>query len=157
VTGRCAAVIIIAGLALLAAACGGGAPTASTTTTRQTAALAFSHCMRAHGVPNFPDPDARGDFPDFHLAVTKPTASAANDACRHLLSSGSPGTPQQRQQKFAFALKVARCLRTHGYPGFPDPTASGQSVPPGIDTQSPQFQAVETTCEKQARKALGLP
>jgi hypothetical protein len=144
-------------LVLLAAGCGGGTPTASTTTTRQMEALAFSHCMRSHGVANFPDPDGQGDFPQFHLGVPKPTASAANDACKHLLSSGGPGSPQERQQKFTFALKVAQCLRMHGYPDFPDPTASGQAVPPAIDTRSPQFQAAETSCEKQARKALGLP
>lgn len=154
---RVAGVLAAVGLALLAAACGGGSPNASTTTTHQSAALAFSECMRAHGVPNFPDPDPRGDFPQFDLRVPKSTAGAADEACKHLLSSGSTGTPQQRRQKFAFALKVAGCLRMHGYPDFPDPTSSGQSVPPGIDTRSPQFQARETTCEKQAREALGLP
>jgi len=74
----------------------------------------------------------------------------------HLLSSGA-GTPQQRQQKLAFALKLAQCLRRHGFPGFPDPTASGQGVPPGIDPNSPQFQAAQTTCKRQAQRALGLP
>ena len=114
--------------------------------------------MRSHGLRSFPDPDPQGDFRSFHTGVSKQTSAAANDACKHLLSSGgSPGTPQQRRQKLAFALKVARCLRTHGFPTFPDPTRSGQVVPPGINTGSPQFQAAETTCEKQARQALGLP
>jgi hypothetical protein len=54
-------------------------------------------------------------------------------------------------------LKVAQWLRRHGFPNFPDPTASGQGLPPGIDTNSPQFQAAEANCEKQARKAVGLP
>jgi hypothetical protein len=171
---RVATVVIAAiGLALLAAACGGGssnpgvaavgATTASATTTsasgstHESSALAFSHCMRSHGVPNFPDPNPQGDFPQFDLGVPKLTAKAADSACKHFLSSGGTGTPQQRQQKFAFALKVAGCLRAHGYPNFPDPTSSGQTVPPGIKTDSPQFQAAETNCEKQARKALGLP
>jgi hypothetical protein len=164
----------LAGLSLLVSACGGspgshvaqlgstatqsGSSTTSAQSNRQGAALAFSRCMRSHGVPDFPDPDAQGDFPSFHVSEPKPTAAAANDACKHLLSrGGSTGTPQQRRQKLAFALKVAQCLRKHGFPTFPDPTGSSQHMPPGINTGSPQFQAAETACEKQARKALGLP
>ena len=153
---RLAAAVAALGLILLAAACGGGKPSA-TVTNQNDAALAFSRCMRAHGVPNFPDPDAHGDYPQFDLGVPKPTANAANSACMHLRSTGSPGTPQERRQKFTFALKVAQCLRAHGYPDFPDPTSSGQAVPPGIKTDSPQFQARMTACEKQEQKALGLP
>jgi hypothetical protein len=162
----------LVGLCLLAAACGGShdpgvaavGTTAHETTTssstaassREGAALAFSRCMRAHGVPDFPDPDAQGSFPLFSTGVSKVTSVAANDVCRHLLPSGGTGTPQQRQQKLAFALNVARCLRKHGYPTFPDPSASGQTIPPGINTQSPQFQTAETRCEDDERKALGL-
>ena len=114
--------------------------------------------MRSHGVPHFPDPDAQGDFPPFRTGGSKQTSSAANDACKHLLSSGGTATPQQREEKLAFGVKVAQCLRAHGFPNFPDPTRLGpQSLPPGIDLNSPQFQAAETACEKQARKALGLP
>jgi len=52
----------------------------------------------------------------------------------------------------------SQCLRAHGYPNFPDPTALGsQALPAGIDTSSPQFQATEAACEKQAQKALGVP
>ena len=162
---------LLAGLTLLASACGGssspdvavlGTARSTTTTaasehgTSQDAAVAFSHCMRSHGVPNFPDPDAHGGFPSFHVTVPKQAARAADDACRHLLPRSGVGTPQGRQQKFTFALKVARCLRVHGYPTFPDPGASGQQIPPGIDTNSPQFQTVELRCEADARKALGV-
>lgn len=151
-----AALVVTAGPALLASACGGSAT--PTLPTHQNAALAFSRCMRSHGVPNFPDPGPQGDFPSFHIDVSKQTSAAANDTCKHLLSSGgSSGTPQQRRQKFAFALKVARCLRLHGFPTFPDPTASSHVSLPGINTGSPQFQATETTCENRARQALGLP
>jgi hypothetical protein len=117
--------------------------------------------MRSHGVPNFPDPDSQGDFPPLTqqaLGVPKQTSLAAQQACARLLSSsGSPATPHERRQKAAFALKVAQCLRAHGYPTFPDPTTSGQQLPPGIDPTSPRFQATETACEQQERKALGLP
>ena len=113
--------------------------------------------MRRHGVPNFPDPDQQGRFPSFHTGTSKQISARADGVCRHLLPSGGTGTPQQRAQKFVFALKVARCLRSHGYPTFPDPTTQGERIPPEIDTESPQFQSTETNCEQQARKALGLP
>ena len=169
----------LAGLSMLVSACGGSsaprvaavgrtttsAPSTTTSSsgssggpTHEHEALAFARCMRSHGVPGFPDPDSQGDFPPFHAGVSKQTSSAANDACKHLLSSGGTATPPQREQKLAFGVKVARCLRAHGYPDFPDPTRLGsQSLPPGIDLSSPQFQAVETACERQAQKALGLP
>ena len=124
--------------------------------------------MRSHGVPNFPDPDAQGTFQPFNTGVSKQISTAANDACEHLLpSSGGGGGAGRRgdQQKLAFGLRSARCMRSHGYPSYPDPpnaNASSQGSGTrfegtGIDTKSPRFQTTETVCEKQARKALGLP
>jgi hypothetical protein len=176
-----AAVVLVS----LAAACGGSpgsqvAQLGSITTTTQispsstgsaqsvyeVAALAFSRCMRSHGVPNFPDPDAQGNFPPFQTGVAKQTSTAANETCKHLLPSGGgdAGTLGD-QQKLAFALQVARCMRSHGFPTYPDPTTSSPSsqgsgtrfAGTGIDIKSPQFQTAESNCEKQARKALGLP
>jgi hypothetical protein len=170
------AVVGLVGLALPVTGCGGSSgahvaqlgPTTTSQSSRSSnapaqssrldAALAFSRCMRSHGVPAFPDPNSQGDFPPFDTGVPKQVSVAANDACKRLLlRGGTTGTPQQREQKFAFALKVAQCLRNHGYPGFPDPSASGQPLPPGIDTNSPQFTATEGACEKRWQKALGLP
>jgi hypothetical protein len=143
---------------LLAAACGGSPADHPAASAHVTQALAFARCMRAHGVPTFPDPDPQGNFPSFSTGVSKQVSSAANDTCKHLLSTGGTATPQQQQQKLEFGVKVAECLRAHGYPNFPDPAHLGQqSLPPGIDVNSPQFQAVETTCEVRARKELGLP
>ncbi len=168
-------------LLLLASACGSTSPgvaavattiTSSRTTsspsaglTAMNAGLAFSRCMRLHGVPNFPDPDSRGSFPPLTqqaLGVSKQTSLTAQQACEHFLSSGgSIGTPQDRGVKFAFALNVARCLRTHGFHRFSDPIVSSQGTSQnlsgaGIDPNSPQFQTAQTTCEKQARRTLGL-
>ena len=72
---RTAAVIIATGaLALLATACGNsssstgsggssnaGGPVSSRAANSKT--VAFSHCMRSHGVPAFPDPTRRGGVP----------------------------------------------------------------------------------------------
>jgi hypothetical protein len=48
-----AAIVDTAGLALLAAACGGSK--VGHVAARQNAAIAFSRCMRSHGVSNWPD------------------------------------------------------------------------------------------------------
>ena len=161
-----AAILAAAGLVLVAAGCGGSsspgvaavAPASSRTAgSAQDRALTYARCMRSHGVPSFPDPGPQGDFPPFRAGVPKTASNAADDACRHLLSSGGTATPQQRVEKLAFGLRVARCMRSHGFPGLPDPTGLGENrLPPGIDPSSPQFQRQETICEQQSRRALGL-
>ena len=112
------AIIVTAGLALLATACGSSpgshvAQVGSTTTQPATASsspnaggapsshsrtsqpLAFSHCMRSHGVPSFPDPDSSGVWPksQVELAAGNPRFQAATQACGHLLPDGGPGVP----------------------------------------------------------------
>ena len=50
------------------------------------------------------------------------------------------------------ALTFAHCMRTHGWPNFPDPTiqANGSysfSLPPGPDLRSAQSQAARQACQ----------
>lgn len=108
--------------------------------------------MRARGVSNFPDPDSAGNFPPLTqaaLGVSKQTSLTAQHACQHLLShGGGAATPQQAQQKLAHGLKLAQCIRKHGFPNLPDPTGGTQALSHGIDPNSPQFQAAEATCDK---------
>ncbi len=123
--------------------------------------------MRSHGVSNFPDPDSQGDYPSFQAGVPKQISSAATLTCKDLLPSGGGGATgtQGDRQKLAFALDVARCMRAHGFPTYPDPTTSSPSSQgsgtrfenTGIDSKTPQFETKENNCEAQARKALGLP
>jgi hypothetical protein len=150
----------LAGLALLLCAFG-GTSAASTTSAQLKAELAYARCMRVHGVTNFPDPNSQGKFPPFRSNVSKQTSEAAQGTCQHLLpgggGAGSGGRPPA--QKVEFALKVAQCLRAHGFPNFPDPGSSGQFnvAGTGINESSPRFQSAETACEKQARQQLGIP
>jgi hypothetical protein len=55
------AVAVLAAVALLTAACGGGSPSAAGSSGAGQGllaqAVAFAHCMRSHGVPNFSDPE----------------------------------------------------------------------------------------------------
>jgi hypothetical protein len=165
------ALATLAGLSLIASACGGstgnhaaelGATTPAANAERM---LAFSRCVREHGVTNYPDPDGNGNLPASgkQIARSSPQYPAAENACMHILQTGSATETAGDKQKLAFALKVARCMRSRGYPTYPDPSPSVSSqgsgtrfAGTGIDTRSPRFQTTETACEKQARKALGL-
>jgi len=53
--------------------------------------------------------------------------------------------------KAADMTKFASCMRSHGVPNFPDPSAQGGiSITPsmGIDPSSPQFQSAQGACQK---------
>ena len=96
--------------------------------------VAYSQCMRSNGVANFPDPQADGGG-NFKLTIQRdaeannPRFQAASRACKHLLPAGrgQDQTAQQQQQRIRIAneLSFARCMRSHGYARFPDPTAQG--------------------------------
>jgi hypothetical protein len=51
------------------------------------------------------------------------------------------------QQSLKRKLAQVACMRKHGFPDIPDPTAQGaMEIPPGIDTNSPLFQAAQKRC-----------
>ena len=59
-------------------------------------ALAMSRCMRAHGIKDYPDPNAQGDIqiadkPGSDLDPNNPLFKAANAACAHLMPSPRGG------------------------------------------------------------------
>jgi len=128
-------VIAATAVSLLAAGCGGGSFTtaATTTTATQNGALAYARCMRSHGVPNFPDPISSGGNNKEAIVsalkeVSNSQVQAAQTACMHL-NGGGPGTGQnaaQGQTHTAAMLAFAHCIRSHGFPNFPDPTSSGE-------------------------------
>jgi len=70
--------------------------------------------------------------------------------------SGSSGEASQSQQ-----LQLARCMRSHGVPNFPDPSPGGGQLnaisASGINTQSPTYQAAERSCEKYTPAANMTP
>ena len=137
--------------------------TTAATTTTQNGLLAFSQCMRSHGVPNFPDPQrfAGGNVKlTIHQLAPSP---AALSACSHLLptngGSGSQETAQQQRTRLADALSFARCMRSRGVSRFPDPTAQGQLTiemvqAQGIDVHAPQVLRVVQACLPASHGAL---
>ena len=134
-------------LLILVAACGSlpgqhAGPAAS-----REQALKFARCMRANGVPGFPDPDPNGRFRGVgHEQQNNPAFRAAMQACRVLAPAGEHenfGDPAFVEQ----ARKFAQCIRAHGVPGFPDPDAEGRFRGVGHEQQNnPAFRAAMQAC-----------
>jgi hypothetical protein len=109
--------------------------------------MAMARCVRAHGAPDFPDPNSDGSFPSGHGDIPP----SAVRACGNLIRAGKQAATARQQQDYNKELEVARCVRAHGYPTFPDPPPPGSRAqatgsPPGIDLNSPQFKAVLSSC-----------
>jgi hypothetical protein len=132
----------------------------SGSTSPDSEAVAYSACIRAHGVPNFPDPKVSTNGNEVKVAIAvnpsisgNPHFNSAQQACRKLLPGGGPGAGSGHQispQEQSEYLKAAACIRTHGIPNFPDPTFSGGGVhvsQKGINLHSPQARAAEEACQ----------
>jgi hypothetical protein len=170
-TALMAASVLAVGVVLTAC---GGAPTPGADSgptaghAQATRLLAYASCMRSHGIPNFPDPTAKGGIPKTAViaafrAVSNSQAQTAQNDCRHLLpTTGSlsgranPVLSAKQRQDY---LKAASCMRSHGITDFPDPTFRDShvslDVPSSIDTHSPQFTQAEEICTKLI--PAGLP
>jgi hypothetical protein len=161
---------------MLAAACGGGSPSgkvAQVGTTgstkgsgssnasgsgspsdRRGALVAFSACMRKHGVPNFPDPKAVAH--GYGLTIDDETANSpqfknAQQVCKKLLPNGGAPPAQEQAKQLQEALKYAACIRSHGVPNFPDPKLhAGGGIEMGEAPDSPQFKIAQKACQQLA-------
>ncbi len=156
------AVAAAGGLVLFAAGCGGGpagghaAPASGSRAEQQTGVLAFSRCMRSHGVPGFPDPDSSGGLPKRQVArlTGSPQFPAAHRSCEHLLPNGGQPTQAQVLQAWADMRSFARCMRAHGVPAWPDPAPTSQQdqrpffhLPASIDPEAPRITARIGACQ----------
>jgi hypothetical protein len=64
---------------------GGSGPSPTQVQQVRAQSLRFAQCVRAHGVPSFPDPDSTGRIPDpasVGIDQGSPKFEAANQACR---------------------------------------------------------------------------
>jgi len=120
------------------------------------AGVRYTACMRSHGVPNFPDPDAQGVLTitvSPSLNPSSPLFQKAEADCQHLLPAEKGLSQAKQQQMKERMLAFAACMRSHGFPHYPDPTfgsggmvSQGTGRNDGIDPNSPIFQAAEKTC-----------
>ena len=142
-------IALTVGCAIAIAACGSSNSASSGTGSGDTLALAFANCMRAHGVPSFPDPGA-SHSPGGALKQA-PAFRSAMQTCNKLQGGGAPtGTSVPEARRIA-ALAQAKCIRDHGVPNFPDPTfpsTGGEFIPPapGFDPQAPAYRHAAAAC-----------
>ena len=152
----------LAGAAMLASACGGSPATSSAGplslqgVTDQ--ALAYAKCMRAHGIPNFPDPTVQDNshskgvgFSLNGINPNSPQVKAAAKTCQRQTGFGHISTAQL-QAGMNVMLKFAECMRSHGIANFPDPFANSHQIGfnldgTGVDQNSSRFKAAQKTCQ----------
>lgn len=154
----------VAGLS--AAATTASSPSNAATSDLATQALAFARCLRANGLPNWPDPQSNGAFDKSKLQATgyttAQTRAVEDGPCKNILPTAAPSSPNrgaittQQQQDY---IDAVACMRSHGFSNFPDPTFSNGQVtlvpPPGVDTNSTEFTAAQHICQQLI--PAGLP
>ena len=138
-----------------------GHPTQAQIQQEQQDAVRFADCMRSHGVPSFPDPTTSPREFKNAFNTHSPAFQSAATACRHLLPDG--GRPSQSaapsQAQIAALLAFARCLRSHGFANFPDPSNSGQLTHEmlanaGINLHQPAVLQAADTCVSVTHEVL---
>jgi hypothetical protein len=119
--------------------------------------VAYSQCMRDHGITRFPDPDSAGRLKmDFvnggDLDPNSAQFHAAQSACKSVAPAQSQDVDVQQREEW---LKFAQCMRAHGIANFPDPRPDGRLLlprkddgSPSVDSNSPQFQAADKACKQ---------
>jgi hypothetical protein len=158
-------VLLISTIVLAAGCAGRSSVKPAVNPTNQ--ALAWVNCMRTQGEPNMPVPVIEGrnvsisTHPGDGVDPHSPRFAAAFKACRHLTGGkigavrGNTITPADQ----ADYLKAVACMRSHGFPKFPEPVFQNNNVnfntTTPIDTNSPQYQRALATCDKLI--PAGLP
>jgi hypothetical protein len=151
-------------VALIGAGCGSNAPsetgaataTATKTATARDKAVKFAECIRAHGVADFPDPDAKNDF-QYGVSVSPAVWKRATTACKDLQPPGTLSSTRTPTQQSA-SLWFAQCVRDNGVKDFPDPV-NGE---PLVDTYKipssnrPGGMTILNAAMQKCGKVLGL-
>jgi len=146
--------LFVAGWAAALAACGSSSAS-SASTAKIDLGVRLARCMRAHGVPNFPDPSPGGGIKLTVASGLNPQSAsfqaAEQDRKQYAPAQGGPPTMSAAERQHALAF--ARCMRSHGVPSFPDPqvsTSGGSTairqVAPASAVASPAFKEAEKAC-----------
>jgi hypothetical protein len=150
---------------------GGASASASASATSEVeSGVAFSRCVRSHGLPSFPDPKVSGQTVRMGSprTIESPAFHSALHSCQRLLPKGSPSPGPPSPQAQARMLALSACMRKHGIVGFPDPSTSPPSnpgnssilasggyylaIPKSIDASSPAFEQAAVACEFGPRR-----
>jgi hypothetical protein len=159
--------------AIAMAGCGSGAKPSSSASDGDTAGIKLAQCMRAQGVPSFPDPGSTGGA--FGQQIVRsgidpqsPAFQSAMSACQKLAPAGKAAFGPSSETRKVKLVKLAECMRARGLRMFPDPTTSASSAPasgviiassgPGgsVSLSVPQTM-IQSPSFKQAATACGFP
>jgi hypothetical protein len=168
----------VAAVALLAAACGGspsstssgGSPNAGRSANSRIG-ISYAHCMRSHGVPQYPDPNGSNELANGlpkvglqQLDVSSSQYRAAQNACAHLLPNGGQMSAAQTQQDLDAMRRFAQCMRSHGVPTWPDPSydpTAGWGFNlvhvQGFNPNSAQIDNKMNGCDRGLPPGIGVP
>jgi hypothetical protein len=156
------ALAALALVALIGAGCGSKdtAHTSATASPKRASArekaVRFAECIRAHGVADFPDPNARNEF-EYGVSVTPAVWKRATTACKDLQPPGTLSSKRTHKEQ-SDALKFAQCMRDNGVKDFPDP-ANGEPLVdttkiPSLGDRSPRTDPVFAPAMDKCRVAL---
>ena len=149
--------------------------------------LRVSHCIRAHGVPNYPDPPSSGGMHSVgngntvtvngvKLDASPQTLQNAQQACAKYAPVGPAVSSSQLASINQGAVRAGVCMRANGVPDFPDPSITtgpgghglrisiGSGAGANLNPYSPAFKAAQAKCTKfvqnvtrEVRHAAGMP
>jgi hypothetical protein len=90
-------------------------------------AIAYTDCMRSHGVTDFPDPSPGGGVAlPSTINPQSPSYQAALQGCAKLEPGPAGGPPKASERQRTAGLEFSKCMRRHGLPDFPDPVISSR-------------------------------
>jgi hypothetical protein len=173
-----AAVLVTLVASSAIAACGGSGSSSSRAASIKNDGLKYAACMRAHGVPDYPDPGAskfggplsvKGDKVTVNghpLSEAWPVVRAATDKCQKDIepSFGPRYSAAQLAKIRTGALEMSKCMRAHGLSSYPDlkvsPGAGGHGFELNVphmshaDATSPAFKKDNIACSRLLNNAV---
>jgi hypothetical protein len=155
---------------VLIAGCGGSTTTSSSSAGSGSSPsqvrkqfVGYAACMRAHGVPGYPDPRVSASGNGVSVGISpgranpnSPAFRSADRACRQRLPSGfvqgaGGSSPRQEAQDLAFA----DCMRARGVSSFPDADRHGVfTLPASVNEQAPAFVRAERACPQPSSLSI---
>jgi hypothetical protein len=142
--------------------------------------LRVSQCIRAHGVPNYPDPPSRGEMQSessgngsvtvngVKLDASAQTLQNAQRACAKYAAVGPLVSSSQLASIKQGSVRTAVCMRANGVPDFPDPSITtgpgghglrisrGSGAVANLNPYSPAFKAAHAKCNKLVLNVANL-
>jgi hypothetical protein len=148
-------VLVISALLLgsLIAGCGHGSTSDPSRDKEFQQAMDYSKCMRANGVPDYPDPQRQGNGVHGDLGKDKNTSELkkAQEACRDKEPQGDVEGANGGTVDAAKLADWTKCMRAN-LPKFPDPDVTGNTMTvelkgTGIAGDSAEFTNAQRACQ----------